>query len=323
MTGSTVRPETGTRQFSFALGGTLSSLPYGQFFRDGRAASKGAYFATSSALSGLDRFVETDQIPADEQAAIVGDIQSAGLPEKEPYHGPYRFVAEKHNEMVGAHFFANTDGVVLGNGSRLLSKEAARSLLESAIERGAVLPNEREGLLKAINDSELPEDDETVAMNSLMFLFGTPEEPERVGPFTFEVVQNGDKMEGRVLDKDGKIVTSSYSSKAEAIYEINRHTEDGHFKADDHDSILKQVEDSQLPNGWTQEISFKMCTCPNRLLHYYAYVDDEKMGGPFFTVAESDLFLTKVAHIGVITEVKAEEIRNEMRANGLPESFGD
>ncbi len=323
MTSSAVRPETVAREFSFALRGTLSSLPYGQFFRDGRLASNGTYFATSSALSSLNRFVETNQVPEKERVAIEEEIRTSGLPEKEPYHGPYRFVTKKLGQMIGAHFFANTDNVVLGNGELLISKESARALLESAIERGAVLPEEQAGLLEAVNSSELPEDNMAAVKNSLTFIFKMTDEPNPVGPFTFRVTQGKKGAEGCVLDKNGERVSPLYLSKAEATYEIRRHTEDGHFQVEDRDSLLKQIEDSQLPNNWMQVITFEMCGCPARSLHGYVYVDGERIGGPAFSISDVDLLLAKMLEIGVVNEETLKAIRDKASASGLPESIGD
>lgn len=322
MTGSTVRPETDTRQFSFALPTEGQTQPlHGVFFRNEEPVSD-MYFSSASALAALDEFVTSDQIPNEHQLAIAEEIRASGLPENEPYIGPFRFETETSGPIV-AGFLRNADGICLGEGRPFFAKSEVLGGLDEAIKAGAILPEERDGLIKAINDSQLPENAVVAPGGMFVIKIGGPRPAVVNGPFGFETTQSDGMVVGCVVDKNGKPMSTPYKSKAQAIYEIERSLEKGRIPEEDREPLLKQVADSPLSEGWNLEVLFRMCTsCPAPIPHGYIYIDGGQVG-PFASVAEASAAIDEMIRIGVLTEMAAEKIRSDMRSDGLPESIGD
>ena len=324
MTSSTARHETAARKFSFALPTEgQTKIPHGMFFCNGEPVSA-MYFSSTSALSALDEYIASGQIPSEYQAAIAEEIRGSGLSEKEPYIGPFHFeVVTTGPDAEG--FLQNANGIFVGEPIAFFYKTEAREGLEKAIKNGAILPEERDGLLEEINNSKLPEDEQQEANRFLAEMFmAMMGRPKYDGPYTFEVSQNGDTTVGHVVDSDNQHVPGGFRSKAHAIYEIEAGAKKGMFHEDDHIRLLEQVEASPLPADWNMEVSFKPCTnCPAPIPHGYIHIDGKQTGKPQASVAQVEGFLAKIVRIGAMSEARAEEIRNDMRSAGLPESIGN
>lgn len=321
MTNSAVQPETVTREFSFALPTEdQTNPPHGVFFRNGEQVSS-PYFSSTLAFSDLDEFVASGQIPSEHRPAIAEEIRASGLPKNNPYLGPFRFVVETTGSApVG--FFLNASDICIGTIHKILFKKGAREILKATINNGTVRPEEEAGLLEAINNSELPENERQALEQSLVEMFKAMGTPEYDGPYTFKIRHNNGVMEGYVINKDNRPVPGVFRSKAHAIYEIENGAKKGMFNDSDLIRLLGQIGASSLPTDWNMTVVFKLCTnCPAFVPpHGHIFIDDKPVGDAQSSVAGVNRFLVKLVKIGAKSEADVEEIRNDMRKAGLPES---
>lgn len=257
--GSSTEQEASTRSVQFQRCSCHNPTPHG-YFEDmsGNVVVHDPVVSKEGARQVLSRLVEGGSIAAEEAALIGNEIESSGIaemegasvvsapqdldglleaifggrrvaatPEVRPYYGPYTFSVEPERESelpIGA--FVDMDGDTLVE--KIRTKTQARQVLEGAIRKGLAKEEEREGLLAAIENSVLPEEE-------------TPEALAERSRFSFQTFEEDGVRTGWFLKGKKRIRSiGPQSSKRSAITSINN-------EHPDYGRLVTEIEASELP----------------------------------------------------------------------------
>lgn len=310
-------------RFNLRLGKEPKRLPYGMFFHGESVALERLFTDTASAERILDKFVADGQIPETDQVAIRDEIRSSGLPEKEPYLGPFSLITKLEGEMVVGTLADSGEFTI---GEDFFSKTDAMEFLDRAIKAGVVREDERAKISAEIDASALPptyEDAIPLAIGSLINAIVGPPKPKYSGPYSIRFDErDGVAFNGAILSKDGDELTT-FNGRLLGMHSIKRAFKKGLMDEAERDSLLKQIEESSLPERFVEDVAFQPCGCRPDFPHGYFNVNGEQTGNSVSSVSDGRVRLMRLLEVGMIDEARIEEVCTMMREAGLPESIGD